>query len=195
MTIKSDRWISEQGSNLINPFCNSLIRKQDDLKVISYGLSSYGYDIRLSGKDFRIFKHIPGQVVDPKNFDPKFLEKADLYFNDDGSKYFIIPGNSYALGVAKEFLDIPDDVTVICIGKSTYARVGLIANLTPGEAGWKGHLTLEISNSSNSDCIVYADEGIVQLLFFQSDEKCLTTYEARNGKYQNQSEQITIAKV
>lgn len=201
MTIKSDNWILQQcrKNELVKPYQSFLHRnrlKNDNTyeKIISYGLSSYGYDIRLSDKDFRIFKHIPGEVVDPKNFNPNFLEKVDLITDETGS-YFILPGHSYGLGVALEKLQIPDDVTVICIGKSTYARCGIIANLTPGEASWKGHLTLEISNSSSSDCKIYANEGIVQLLFLQSDEKCETTYEDRDGKYQNQSENVTLSRV
>ena len=194
MTIQNDIWITRQAHNgMIEPFQSELIRRVNDRPTISYGLSSYGYDIRLSPKDFQIFRHIPGTVVDPKRFNPENLEPATLH-SDDSGEYFILPAHTYGLGVALERLQIPDNVTVICIGKSTYARVGLIANLTPGEAGWQGHLTLEFSNSSSADVRVYANEGIVQLLFLEGD-RCATTYANRNGKYQGQGEQVTLAKV
>lgn len=162
-------------------------------KVLSYGLSSYGYDIRLSPKEFKIFKHIPGKVVNPKNFNPDNLESVELQ-HDQWGEYFIIPAHSYGLGVALEKLEMPSDVTAICLGKSTYARVGLIANITPSEASWIGHLTLEISNSSSADCRVYANEGICQLLFFRG-EPCRISYEDRSGKYQNQPEEITLPRI
>lgn len=161
--------------------------------VISYGLSSYGYDIRLSPVEFRIFRHIPGTVVDPKNFNPQNLEPTQLHL-DKGGNYFILPAHSYGLGVALEKLEVPDNITVICIGKSTYARCGIIANLTPAEAAWRGHLTLEFSNSSSADCRIYADEGVVQLLFLEG-EPCAISYEARQGKYQDQTEIVTLARV
>ncbi len=184
---------------MILPFEPSLIRKvQKDPSlevrpVISYGLSSYGYDIRLSSAEFRIFRHIPGTVVDPKNFNPQNLEATQLHTDVDGS-YFILPAHSYGLGVALERLEIPDYITVICIGKSTYARCGIIANLTPAEAAWRGHLTLEFSNSSSADCRIYANEGVVQLLFLEG-EPCAISYETRQGKYQDQAETVTLAKV
>lgn len=201
MSIKNDRWIKEmaQNHNMIEPFFDELIRIDDhgegcgQLEVISYGLSSFGYDIRLSPNDFRIFKHIPGTVINPKDFNPNNLESAELQ-GDEYGDFFIIPAHSYGLGVAVEKLNIPDNITVICIGKSTMARCGIIANLTPAEAGWKGHLTLEFSNSSSADCRVYANEGIVQLLFLEG-EKCDTSYQDRSGKYQDQGEQITLARV
>ena len=189
--IKNDQWIIDQAENgMIENFIPVLMRQTLERKVISYGLSSYGYDIRLSPNDFRIFRHIPGKVVDPKNFNPDNLEQAKLYHDETGD-YFILPSHSYGLGVALERLDIPSNVTVICIGKSTYARTGLICNLTPAEAGWKGYLTLEISNSSGADCKVYANEGIAQLLFFEG-EPCLISYEDRKGKYQDQLHQVTL---
>lgn len=189
--IKNDQWIIDQAENgMIENFIPVLMRQTLERKVISYGLSSYGYDIRLSPSDFRIFRHIPGKVVDPKNFNPDNLEQAKLYHDETGD-YFILPSHSYGLGVALERLHIPSNVTVICIGKSTYARTGLICNLTPAEAGWKGYLTLEISNSSGADCKVYANEGIAQLLFFEG-EPCLTSYEDRKGKYQDQLHQVTL---
>ena len=192
--IRNDLWIKEQAvKGMIQPFTPELIRRVDDRAVISYGLSSYGYDLRLSAKDFRIFKHIPGAVVDPKNFNPENLEPAVLH-NDNSGEFFILPAHTYGLGVALERIEIPGNITVICIGKSTYARTGLIANLTPGEAGWRGNLTLEFSNSSSADCRVYANEGVVQLLFLEGD-RCEVSYDDRKGKYQDQPEQITLAKV
>jgi dCTP deaminase len=192
--IKNDIWIKRQASKgMIQPFESSLIRQVGNNKVISYGLSSYGYDIRLSPKEFRIFRHVPGTVINPKSFNPENLELIDLHVDNSGF-YFMLPAHSYGLGIAIERLEIPDNVTVICIGKSTYARCGIIANLTPGEAGWKGHLTLEFSNSSSADCRIYANEGVAQLLFFEG-EPCEVTYGDRTGKYQNQPESVVIAKV
>ncbi|KAB8319868.1 dCTP deaminase [Tolypothrix campylonemoides VB511288] len=198
--IKNDIWITEKAhKGMILPFEPSLIREikisEDESlrRVISYGLSSYGYDIRLSPVEFRIFRHIPGTVVDPKNFNPHNLEPTALHTDANGS-YFILPAHSYGLGVALENLEVPDNITVICIGKSTYARCGIIANLTPAEAAWRGHLTLEFSNSSSADCRIYANEGVVQLLFLEG-EPCAISYEARQGKYQDQPEKVTLARV
>jgi dCTP deaminase len=196
--IKNDIWIKEMAQQgMISPFEPSLIREitENDVarRVISYGLSSYGYDIRLSSKEFRIFRHIPGTVIDPKNFNPQNLESSQLHTDAQGS-YFILPAHSYGLGVALEKLSVPENITVICIGKSTFARCGIIANLTPAEAAWRGHLTLEFSNSSSADCRIYANEGVVQLLFLEG-EPCETSYDARQGKYQDQSEIVTLAKV
>lgn len=194
MTILNDNQITERAiSGMISPFEPALIRNTDH-PVISYGLSSFGYDLRLSPNDFRVFRHIPGTVIDPKNFNPDNLEPVKLHADHTG-QYFILPGHSYGLGVAVERLKIPPDVTTICMGKSTYARAGIIANITPGEAGWEGNLTLEFSNSSCADCKLYANEGIVQLLFLQGNGQCRVSYADRNGKYQNQREQVTLAKV
>ncbi|MFM2432765.1 MAG: deoxycytidine triphosphate deaminase [Cyanobacteriota bacterium] len=193
--IKSDSWITEMAAKgMIAPFEPQLVRRtESNNPVISYGLSSYGYDLRLSPKDFRIFRHVPGTVVDPKNFNPANLEMASLH-RDDLGEYFVLPAHSYGLGVALERLAVPENVTVICIGKSTYARIGIIANLTPAEAGWRGHLTLEFSNSSSADCRIYANEGIVQLLFLEG-VPCDVSYETRRGKYQDQLEQVTLARI
>ncbi|HEY9851115.1 MAG TPA: dCTP deaminase [Leptolyngbyaceae cyanobacterium] len=192
--IKNDIWISEMAQKgMISPFEPHLIRRVEGLPVISYGLSSFGYDIRLSPVDFRIFRHIPGTVVDPKNFNPENLQQTKLYTDANGS-YFILPAHSYGLGVALERLEIPHNITVICIGKSTYARCGIIANITPAEAAWRGYLTLELSNASSADCRIYANEGIVQLMFFEG-EPCAVNYEARQGKYQDQLETVTIARI
>lgn len=178
---------------MIYPFVDHKVREVDGNKVISYGLSSYGYDLRLAKDEFKIFRHIPGTVVDPRRFNPENLVDAPSYgyivFN---SEYFIIPGHTYALGYTLEKLKIPPDVTVLFIGKSTYARLGIIANLTPGEAGWGGHLTLELSNSSCADSRIYAEQGIVQALFFRS-EPCLNPY--GDGKYQNQGAGVVMARV
>jgi len=198
--IKNDTWITEMAAKgMITPFEPQLIREVSGdanlaiRPVISYGLSSYGYDIRLSPAEFRIFRHIPGTVIDPKNFNPENLEPTKLHTDSNGS-YFVLPAHSYALGVALERLEVPTNVTVICIGKSTYARAGIIANLTPAEAGWRGHLTLEFSNSSSADCRIYANEGVVQLLFLEG-EPCAVSYETRRGKYQDQPEAVTLARV
>ena len=192
--IKNDKWITEQAAKgMISPFEPQLVREVDDRRVLSFGLSSFGYDLRLSAKDFRIFRHIPGTVVDPKNFSPRNVESQELH-EDESGEYFILPAHGYGLGVALEHLEIPNNISVLCIGKSTYARIGCIANLTPAEAGWKGHLTLEISNSSHADCRIYANEGIVQLLFFEGDP-CETSYETRAGKYQDQAEEVTLPRI
>jgi dCTP deaminase len=199
-----------QKENMIFPFVPELIRFESrnlisniatngryselDRKVISYGLSSYGYDIRLSPEDFRVFRHIPGHVVDPKAFNPKNLESVELQKDFGDDRYFVLPAHSYGLGVALECLNVPRDITVVAIGKSTMARCGIIANITPAEAGWSGHLTLEFSNSSSADCRIYANEGVVQLLFVKG-EPCAVSYGDRNGKYQNQAQEVTIARV
>lgn len=178
---------------MISPFEPKLIRRIEDLPVISYGLSSFGYDIRLSPVDFQIFRHIPGTVVDPKNFNPENLQPTKLYTDTNGS-YFILPAHSYGLGVALERLEIPNNITVICIGKSSYARCGIIANVTPAEAAWRGYLTLELSNASSADCRIYANEGIVQLMFLEG-EPCAVNYDVRQGKYQDQPAAVTLARV
>ncbi len=196
--LKNDKWIIEKAAlGMIEPFEPSLIRKitLDSgvvVPALSYGLSSYGYDIRLSPEEFLVFRHIPGTVVNPKRFNPKNLEPVPLQYDEDGH-FFIIPAHSYGLGVALEKLKVPPNITVICIGKSSYARCGLIVNTTPAEASWEGHLTLEFSNSSSADCRIYT-EGIAQLLFLEG-EPCQTTYEDRKGKYQNQPHKVTLAKV
>lgn len=192
--LKNDRWIHLAADNgLIEPFEPNQVRAIDQQKVISYGCSSSGYDIRLSPKDFRIFRHIPGSIVDPKAFDERHLEQAVLH-SDESGQYFVIPGNTYGLGVALERIKIPRNITVLCIGKSTYCRVGLIANLSPAEPGWEGHLTLEFSNSSNADIKLYANEGVVQLMFMEVDP-VMVSYQDRMGKYQQQTEEVTLARV
>ena len=194
--LKNDKWIVEQAKKgMIEPFEPSLVRQiqldnGDFRKVLSYGQSSFGVDIRLSNQEFLIFKHIPGTIINPKRFNPQNLEPVPLHKDEDG-EFFIIPAHSYGLGVALERLRIPPNITVICVGKSSYARCGLIVNTTPAEASWEGHLTLEFSNSSSADCRVYANEGIAQLLFLEG-EPCKITYSDRNGKYQNQPQRVTL---
>jgi dCTP deaminase len=198
MTLLNDRQIAalaQQG--MIRPYEPKLIRLAEyetiPRRVISHGQSSYGYDLRLSPKEFLLFRHVPGTVMDPKNFNPRNLEPAELQSDHNGD-FFILPAHSYGLGVALEKLRVPPNITVICLGKSTYARLGIIFNMTPAEAGWEGHLTLEFSNSSGADCRIYANEGICQILLFEGDP-CSVTYEDRKGKYQNQAERVTMAKV
>jgi len=204
--LKNDRWIREQAADgMIEPFVPELVRKFEvslgglepygpmSRRVLSYGCSSYGYDLRLSPKEFLIFRHVPGTVMNPKRFNPANLEPAPMHSDEDGD-FFILPGHSYGLGVALERLKIPVNITCLFIGKSTYARLGVIANLTPGEAGWSGHLTLEFSNASGADCRIYVNEGVVQALFFEGDP-CETTYEDRRGKYQDQPESVVVARV
>ncbi|MFQ5629898.1 MAG: dCTP deaminase, partial [bacterium] len=176
MAIKSDKWIREQAANhkMIEPFVDAQIR--DD--VISYGLSSYGYDIRIAN-EFRIFTNINNTIVDPKNFDPRSL----VNFKGD---ICIIPPNSFALGRTVEYIRIPRNIMTICVGKSTYARCGIITNVTPLEPGWEGHVTLEVSNTTPLPAKIYANEGIAQILFFESDEQCKISYADKKGKYQNQ---------
>lgn len=193
--IKPDSWIIKRGrKGMIAPFEPRLISAAEGgRRVLSYGTSAYGYDLRLSPREFKIFRHLPGQVVNPKRFNPKFLYEAELQTDQDGD-YFILPSNTYALGVAVERLDVPPNVLILCIGKSTYARSGLIANLTPAEPGWRGHLTLEFSNAGSADVRVYANEGVVQILFLEG-EACDEPYGARKGKYQNQPEAVVLARV
>jgi len=192
--LKSDRWIRQQAAaGMITPFEPALVREVEDLRVLSYGCSSYGYDLRLSPAEFQVFRHVPGTVMNPKRFNPANLEPVQLNCDQDGA-FFILPAHSYGLGVALEELHIPADITCLFIGKSTYARMGVIANLTPGEAGWRGHLTLEFSNASGADCRIYANEGIVQALFFEG-EPCEVTYHDRSGKYQHQPHAVVTARV
>lgn len=196
--LKNDHWIKEQAhGGMIKPFQEHLVRHLDPDRrqdpVLSFGCSSYGYDLRLSSSEFLIFRHIPGTVMNPKRFNPVNLEPTSLQSDEDGD-FFILPAHSYGLGVALEKLQTPSNITVICLGKSTYARLGIIVNTTPVEAGWQGHLTLELSNSSGADCRVYAGEGVCQLLFFEGDP-CDMTYSERQGKYQHQLERVTPARI
>jgi len=184
MSIKPDKWIVRmvKEHNMIDPFVDDQIK---DNKV-SYGLSSYGYDVRISD-EFKIFTNINTTVVDPKNFDPK----AFVDFKGD---VCIIPPNSFVLGRSVEYFRIPRNVITICLGKSTYARCGIITNVTPFEPEWEGFVTMEISNTTPLPAKVYANEGIAQVLFFESDEECMISYGDRKGKYQAQKG-ITPPKV
>ena len=177
MSILSDRWIREQAlaTGMIEPF----VDRQDRDGVISYGLSSYGYDARVAD-EFKIFTNVNSAVVDPKDF------RSDS-FVDRKTDCCIIPPNSFALARTVEYFRIPRDVLVICLGKSTYARCGIIVNVTPLEPGWEGHVTLEFSNTTPLPAKIYAQEGVAQMLFFESDEVCSTSYRDRGGKYQGQT--------
>lgn len=178
MSIKSDSWIRRmaQEKKMIEPFVDGQVREG----VISYGLSSYGYDIRVSN-EFKIFTNVHSAIVDPKNFNPKS-------FIDYEGDVCIIPPNSFVLAQTVEYFRIPRDVITVCVGKSTYARCGLIVNVTPFEPEWEGFVTLEISNTTPLPARIYANEGIAQVLFFQSDEVCEISYADRKGKYQKQQE-------
>lgn len=171
---------------MITPFEPSNIRfNETNEKILSYGTSSFGYDVTLSD-EFRIFTNINSTIIDPLNFDEKCLQE----FKGD---VCIIPPNSYILAVTREFFDIPRNVMVICVGKSTYARCGAIVNVTPIEPGFKGHVVIEISNATNLPMKIYANQGIAQFLFFESDEDCETSYADKGGKYQGQTG-VTLAK-
>ncbi|HYS94404.1 MAG TPA: dCTP deaminase [Candidatus Acidoferrales bacterium] len=174
--IKSDRWIRQMALELgmIKPFEERQVRAGG----ISYGLSSYGYDLRIAD-EFKIFTNINNTIVDPKAFDPRS-------FVDYQGPVCIVPPNSFALGRSLEYFKIPRNVLTICVGKSTYARCGIITNVTPFEPEWEGYVTLEISNTTPLPAKIYANEGIAQVLFFQSDEACQTSYADRQGKYQGQ---------
>lgn len=194
MSLLNDIEISRLAqAGMITPYVGSLVREVDGRRVLSYGASSYGYDIRLSPAEFLVFRHVPGTVVDPKAFSSENLEPVKLH-RDRLGEFFILPAHSYGLGVAMERLEMPADVTAICLGKSTYARAGIICNATPAESQWHGHLTLEFSNSSGADCRLYTNEGIAQLLFFRG-EPCATTYHDRNGKYQGQPERVVMSRI
>jgi dCTP deaminase len=174
--IKSDRWIRRMAveKGMIKPFEDRQVRKGG----ISYGLSSYGYDIRIAD-EFKIFTNINTTIVDPKSFDPRS-------FVDYQGEVAVIPPNSFALGRSVEYFKIPRNVLTICVGTSTYARCGVITNVTPFEPEWEGYVTLEISNTTPLPAKIYANEGIAQVLFFESDEACETSYADRQGKYQGQ---------
>lgn len=180
MSIKSDNWIRKMSeeADMISPFESGQVRDVDGNKIVSYGTSSYGYDVRCA-KEFKIFTNINSSVIDPKNF----CEKS---FVDIESDVCIIPPNSFVLARTVEYFKIPRNVLVVCLGKSTYARCGIIVNVTPLEPEWEGHVTLEFSNTTNLPAKIYAGEGVAQLLFFESDEVCSTSYADRKGKYQGQ---------
>lgn len=179
---------------MIKPFLPELVRQTNGTPIISAGLSSYGYDMRLADDGFRVFSSIYCSEIDPKRFDESSLIEPDLHEADDGAKYYLLPPHHYGLGVTVETFSMPRNVTGIALGKSTYARAGLLVNTTPLEAGWTGRLVVEIGNLANLPLRVYVNEGIGQILFFESDEDCSVSYEDRGGKYQGQTG-LTYAKV
>lgn len=180
MSIKSDKWIERmsQERDMISPFERTQVREVNGQRIISYGVSSYGYDVRCAD-EFKIFTNINSAVVDPKNFDANS-------FVDVKSDVCIIPPNSFALARTVEYFKIPRRVLTICLGKSTYARCGIIVNVTPLEPEWEGHVTLEFSNTTPLPAKIYAHEGVAQMLFLESDEECQISYLDRGGKYQGQ---------
>lgn len=184
MSIKSDRWIKEMATKhrMIEPFADRQVRQG----AISFGVSSYGYDMRVAD-EFKVFTNVRTTVVDPKNFDPNaFVEiQADIC---------TIPPNSFALARSVEYFRIPRRILTVCVGKSTYARCGIITNVTPFEPEWEGFVTLEISNTTPLPARIYANEGIAQVLFFESDEDCEVSYADKKGKYQGQIG-ITVPKL
>ena len=184
MSIKPDKWITRMVKEygMIEPYVEEQIKDN----TVSFGVSSYGYDIRIAD-EFKIFTNINSTVVDPKNFDPES-------FVDFKGDIAIIPPNSFALGRSVEYFRIPRNVMTLCVGKSTYARCGIITNVTPFEPEWEGYVTLEISNTTPLPAKIYANEGIAQVLFFESDEDCLVSYGDKKGKYQGQKG-ITLPKV
>lgn len=184
MSILSDKWITKQAeeNGMIEPFEAQQVRGDN----ISYGVSSYGYDARVA-REFKIFTNVNNAIVDPKNF-------TSDSFVDVETDVCVIPPNSFALARTVEYFRIPDDVLVICLGKSTYARCGIIVNVTPLEPGWEGHVTLEFSNTTPLPAKIYANEGSCQFLFLQGNERCATSYKDRAGKYQGQRG-VTLPKV
>ena len=188
MSICPDTWIIKMAKayGMIKPFVEEQVRSIEGQPVISYGTSSFGYDIRVANQ-FRIFTNVYGSVIDPKNFDPKGLVEVN-------SDICLIPPNSFALALSVEWFRIPNNVLTICVGKSTYARCGVIVNVTPFEPGWEGKAVLEISNTTPLPAKIYAGEGLAQVLFFESDTPCKISYADRKGKYQHQKD-IVHAKV
>jgi len=184
MTVMPDHWIRKMAHEreMISPFEDRLHREG----VISYGLSSYGYDARCA-TEFKIFTNVDSAVVDPKNFSAKS-------FVDRNTEVCVIPPNSFALARTVEYFKIPDDVLVICLGKSTYARCGIIVNVTPLEPGWEGHVTLEFSNTTPLPAKIYANEGVSQFIFLKGDSPCEVTYRSRSGKYMSQRG-VTLPKL
>jgi len=184
MGLKADSWIREMSlkEEMISPFCEEQVGKN----VVSYGLSSYGYDIRV-GREFKIFTNVNSTLVDPKNFDENNVI-------DVVSDVAIVPPNSFALARTVEYFKMPKDVLAICLGKSTYARCGIIVNVTPFEPGFEGHITIEISNTTPLPAKIYANEGIAQVLFLQGDTPCEVTYADKKGKYQSQTG-ITLPRI
>lgn len=187
MAVKSDQWIEKMAleHGMITPFEQGQVRENEQGRIISYGVSSYGYDVRCAN-EFKIFTNINSAVVDPKSFD-------ESSFVDVTSDVCIIPPNSFALARTVEYFRIPRDVLTICLGKSTYARCGIIVNVTPLEPEWEGHVTLEFSNTTPLPAKIYANEGVAQMVFLGADEVCSVSYKDRAGKYQKQTG-VTLPK-
>ena len=185
MSLKEDKWIRQMAleEGMIEPFIENQVRKINNKRVISYGLSSYGYDLRI-GNRFKVFTNVYNSVVDPKNF-------REDSFVDIEADSCIIPPNSFALAVSIEYFRVPRNILTICLGKSTYARCGIIVNVTPFEPEWEGYVTIEISNTTPLPAIVYANEGIAQVLFLEANHVCETSYADKKGKYMKQ-EGITV---
>ena len=188
MTIKSDKWIRRMAAEqrMIEPFEPGQVKEINGKRIVSYGTSSYGYDIRCSN-EFKVFTNINATIVDPKMFDEKS-------FVDIRADECIIPPNSFALARTIEYFRIPRSVLTICLGKSTYARCGIIVNVTPLEPEWEGHVTLEFSNTTPLPARIYANEGVAQVIFIESDEVCETSYRDRGGKYQGQKG-VTLPRI
>lgn len=180
MGLQSDRWIRQMAKThgMIEPFAETQVRYVEEEKVISFGLSSYGYDLRVSN-EFKVFTNLHNSIVDPKHFN-------DNAFVDVETDVCIIPPNSFALSRSVEYFRIPRNVLTLCIGKSTYARCGIIVNVTPFEPEWEGYVTLEISNTTPLPAKIYANEGLAQVLFYQAAEECEISYADRKGKYMGQ---------
>jgi dCTP deaminase len=188
MGIKSDKWIRRMAETqrMIEPFEPNQVKRNGNGAIVSYGTSSYGYDIRCSD-EFKIFTNINSTIVDPKRFDEKS-------FVDFKGEVCIIPPNSFALARTVEYFRVPRDVLVLCLGKSTYARCGIIVNVTPLEPEWEGHVTLEFSNTTPLPAKIYANEGVAQVIFIEGDEVCEVSYKDRGGKYQGQKG-VTLPKI
>ena len=188
MSIMSDKWIKDKSLNhkMISPFVEKQVRSSELERIISYGVSSYGYDARVAS-EFKIFTNINTRIVDPKDFSSESLVQKD-------TDVCIIPPNSFALARTVEYFKIPENVLVICVGKSTYARCGIIVNVTPLEPGWEGYVTLEFSNTTPLPAKIYAGEGVCQFLFFKGNERCDTSYADRAGKYMKQTG-ITLPRI
>ena len=180
MSIQNDQWIEQAAKQgMISPFVAQQVKQQQGQAQISYGLSSYGYDVRCS-REFKIFTNVHSAVVDPKAFDHKSFVSIE-------TDVCVIPPNSFALARTVEYFKIPRDVLTICLGKSTYARCGIIVNVTPLEPEWEGHVTLEFSNTTNLPAYIYANEGVAQMIFLKANNPCVTSYKDRKGKYQGQT--------
>ena len=188
MSIKSDKWIRRMSEEhgMIEPFEPNQIKQLNGERIISYGTSSYGYDIRCA-REFRVFTNIHTTIIDPKNFDTRNFVTVE-------EDFCIIPPNSFALARTVEYFRIPRNVLTVCLGKSTYARCGIIVNVTPFEPEWEGYVTLEFSNTTPLPAKIYANEGVAQVLFFESDEECAISYKDRAGKYMGQGG-VTLPRI